>query len=45
MSPEMIETARRMHASGQYSATEIADALQVSRATVYRHLPVANIET
>jgi AcrR family transcriptional regulator len=39
MSPEMIETARRMHASGQYSATEIADALQVSRATVYRYLP------
>jgi len=45
MSAEMIETARRMHASGQYSAAEIADALSVSRATVYRHLPTANIET
>jgi DNA invertase Pin-like site-specific DNA recombinase len=45
MSAEMIETARRMHASGQYSATEIADALRVSRATVYRHRPAANIET
>jgi DNA invertase Pin-like site-specific DNA recombinase len=41
----MIETARQMHASGQYSATEIAEALRVSRATVYRHLPAANIET
>ena len=42
MSAEMIETARRMHASGQYSAAEIADAFSVSRATVYRHLPTAS---
>jgi AcrR family transcriptional regulator len=39
MSQAMIETAQRMQASGQYSAAEIADALSVSRATVYRHLP------
>ncbi|MBC6457001.1 TetR family transcriptional regulator [Actinomadura sp. HBU206391] len=38
MDPDMIETARRMHASGE-SATDIARALGVSRATVYRHLP------
>jgi AcrR family transcriptional regulator len=37
MSPDMIESARRMHASGE-SATDIAGTLGVSRATVYRHL-------
>jgi AcrR family transcriptional regulator len=39
MSPDMIETARRMHASGEHTAAEIASELGVSRATVYRHLP------
>jgi AcrR family transcriptional regulator len=38
MSPAMAETARRMHAAGS-PAAEIAAALGVSRATVYRHLP------
>ncbi|MGW4642490.1 TetR family transcriptional regulator [Sphaerisporangium sp. NPDC004334] len=38
MSPAMAETARRMHAAGS-TAGEIAAALGVSRATVYRHLP------
>ncbi|MFC4530622.1 TetR family transcriptional regulator [Sphaerisporangium dianthi] len=37
MSPAMARTARRMHAAGS-TATEIAAALGVSRATVYRHL-------
>lgn len=38
MSPEAIGTARRMHASGEHTAAEIARTLGVSRATLYRHL-------
>ncbi|KAB8191085.1 TetR family transcriptional regulator [Nonomuraea phyllanthi] len=38
MSPEAVERARRMHASGEHTAAEIARALGVSRATLYRHL-------
>ncbi|WP_327028685.1 TetR family transcriptional regulator [Micromonospora sp. NBC_01740] len=41
MSPEQVEAARRMHAGGDHSADEIAAALGVSRATVYRHLDPA----
>jgi AcrR family transcriptional regulator len=37
MSPAMAETAQRMYDHG-HSAAEIAGALGVSRATVYRHL-------
>ncbi|MFG6195039.1 helix-turn-helix domain-containing protein [Nonomuraea sp. JJY05] len=33
-----IDRARRMHASGRHTAAEIARALGVSRATLYRHL-------
>jgi AcrR family transcriptional regulator len=38
MSPEAVEAARRMHASGAHAVPEIAARLGVSRATVYRHL-------
>ncbi|SCL26166.1 TetR family transcriptional regulator [Micromonospora inyonensis] len=38
MSSGQIATARRMHAAGRHSVEEIAAALGVSRATVYRHL-------
>ncbi|MDX3108481.1 helix-turn-helix domain-containing protein [Nonomuraea angiospora] len=38
MTPEAVERARRMHASGRHTAAEIARALGVSRATLYRHL-------
>jgi AcrR family transcriptional regulator len=38
MSPEMIDTARRMQASGSHTMAGIATALGVSRATLYRHL-------
>jgi AcrR family transcriptional regulator len=38
MSPDMVEAARRLHAGGEHTAAEIAQALGVSRATVYRHL-------
>jgi DNA invertase Pin-like site-specific DNA recombinase len=44
MSPEQIERARRMHADGGHSADEIAAALGVSRATVYRHLDPASAQ-
>ncbi|MGS2618613.1 TetR family transcriptional regulator [Micromonospora sp. LZ34] len=35
---EQVEAARRMHAEGSHSVDDIATALGVSRATVYRHL-------
>ncbi|MFY1594295.1 TetR family transcriptional regulator [Micromonospora sp. WMMD737] len=44
MSAEQVEAARRMHARGDHSADEIAAALGVSRATVYRHLDLAVTE-
>lgn len=42
LSPKQIEVARKMHADGDTTVAEIAEALHVSRATIYRHLrPVA----
>jgi len=38
MTDEMIEDAKKMHASGEYSAAEIARELGVSRSTIFRHL-------
>ncbi|MEU4680062.1 TetR family transcriptional regulator [Micromonospora sp. NPDC023737] len=38
---EQIEAARRMYAAGNHSVDAIAAALNVSRATVYRHLAQA----
>lgn len=38
MSPETIEAAHRLYDAG-HSAADIATALGVSRATIYRHLP------
>lgn len=38
MTSEMIAEARRMHEGGSRSMAEIAAALGVSRATLYRHL-------
>ncbi|WP_084743007.1 helix-turn-helix domain-containing protein [Amycolatopsis australiensis] len=38
MSRETIEEARRRYAAGETPA-DIATALGVSRATIYRHLP------
>ncbi|MEV4464717.1 TetR family transcriptional regulator [Micromonospora echinofusca] len=41
MGPDQVTAARRMYAEGRHSADEIAAALGVSRATVYRHLDPA----
>ncbi len=41
MSPATIEAARRLHAAGRAPA-DIAAALGVSRATIYRHLTAAD---
>ncbi|MER7458650.1 TetR family transcriptional regulator [Micromonospora sp. NPDC126480] len=38
MGPEQVRAARRLHDAGTHSVDEIAAALGVSRATVYRHL-------
>jgi DNA-binding transcriptional regulator LsrR (DeoR family) len=38
MTDEMIKEARQMHASGEYTAADIAIDLGVSRATVFRYL-------
>ena len=40
MSPETIEAARRLYDAG-HAPADIATALGVSRATIYRHLPDA----
>ncbi|VVJ19012.1 Transcriptional regulator [Amycolatopsis camponoti] len=40
MSPETVEAARRLYDAGR-SPADIATALGVSRATIYRHLPGA----
>ena len=41
MSPETLEAARRLHDAG-HAPSDIATALGVSRATIYRHLPGAD---
>jgi DNA invertase Pin-like site-specific DNA recombinase len=41
---EQVKVARRMHAAGTHSVDDIAAALGVSQATVYRHLDPANAE-
>ena len=38
LSPKKIQVAREMYADGDSTVTEIAEALGVSRATIYRHL-------
>jgi AcrR family transcriptional regulator len=38
MTPALVEEARRLRATGRYTATEIAAELGVSRATLFRHL-------
>ncbi|OXR42986.1 hypothetical protein B7C42_04872 [Nocardia cerradoensis] len=42
MTPEMVESARHMRDSGEYTVDQIAATLSVSRATVYRNLTTSN---
>ncbi|WP_433561554.1 TetR family transcriptional regulator [Nocardia sp. CA-151230] len=42
MTSAMVESARRMRDSGEYTVEEIAAALGVSRATVYRNLTTSH---
>nr|WP_275941976.1 TetR family transcriptional regulator [Nocardia cerradoensis] len=42
MTPEMVESARHMRDSGEYTVDQIAATLGVSRATVYRNLTTSN---
>lgn len=41
MNPDILAAAQARHANGQ-SPTQIAQALGVSRASIYRHLPTSN---
>ena len=41
MSPDLLAAAQARHINGE-SPTQIAKALGVSRASIYRHLPISN---
>jgi DNA invertase Pin-like site-specific DNA recombinase len=38
MTPHKLQVAQELYASGQYTAAAIAKTLEVSRASIYRHL-------
>lgn len=38
LSPEQVDMVNALHTGGQHTVTAIADAVGVSRATIYRHL-------
>jgi DNA invertase Pin-like site-specific DNA recombinase len=42
LSPDQVAVAQRLHKDGEHTVSEIAKVLGVSRATIYRHLPVAS---
>jgi DNA invertase Pin-like site-specific DNA recombinase len=42
LSPDQVAVAQRLHSDGKHTVSEIAKVLGVSRATIYRHLPVAS---
>jgi DNA invertase Pin-like site-specific DNA recombinase len=42
LSPDQVAVAQRLHRDGKHTVSEIAKVLGVSRATIYRHLPVAS---
>jgi DNA invertase Pin-like site-specific DNA recombinase len=42
LSPDQVAVAQRLHRDGEHTVSEIAKVLGVSRATIYRHLPVAS---
>jgi DNA invertase Pin-like site-specific DNA recombinase len=42
LSADQVAVAQRLHRDGKHTVSEIAKVLGVSRATIYRHLPVAS---
>jgi len=42
LSADQVAVAQRLHRDGKHNVSEIAKVLGVSRATIYRHLPVAS---
>ena len=38
MTAQKLQVAREMYATGQYTVSAIATTLDVSRASIYRHL-------
>jgi DNA invertase Pin-like site-specific DNA recombinase len=38
LSPDQVAVAQRLHKDGKHNVTEIAKVLNVSRATIYRHV-------
>ena len=42
LSADQVAVAQRLHKDGKHTVSEIAKVLGVSRATIYRHLPVAS---
>jgi DNA invertase Pin-like site-specific DNA recombinase len=42
LSADQVAVAQRLHKDGKHNVSEIAKVLGVSRATIYRHLPVTS---
>jgi DNA invertase Pin-like site-specific DNA recombinase len=42
LSADQVAVAQRLHRDGKHNVSEIAKVLGVSRATIYRHLPMAS---
>lgn len=42
LTPDQVAVAQSMHKEGKHTISEIADVLNVSRATIYRQLPQAS---
>jgi DNA invertase Pin-like site-specific DNA recombinase len=42
LSADQVAVAQRLHKGGKHNVSEIAKVLGVSRATIYRHLPVTS---
>lgn len=45
ITPDQIRTAKILAAQGEMSATRIAEVIGVSRATLYRHVPITELRS